>query len=167
MSGPPVLSGRALALALLGWSLVKVVAQNLFTKRKPGLELFVENYGAEGLGAIDRDERAMMARFSGCIACGRCDIGEAERIQASDGAYPGLMQLVLASTRSMPDYDAAARGFAHVPNEVLERKEASCPVGIPFADLASFVRHHAIPVPGAAAITQVPRAKKRRRLRQA
>lgn len=161
MSGPPVLSGRALALALLGWSLVKVVAQNLFTKRKPGLELFVENYGAEGLGAIDREERARMARFSRCIACGRCDFGEGERIQASNGAYPGLMQLVLASTRSMPDYDAAARAFDHVPEQVLEDKESLCPVGIPFAELAAFVRAHAVTTPPAA------RHAGKRRLRKA
>ena len=143
MSGPPVLSGRALALALLGWSFIKVLARLLFTKQTPGLEVFVQNYGVEGLTAIDREERESLVRFSRCIACGRCDVGEGERIIASRGAYPGLMRLVLASTRSMPDYDAALRGFAHVPLTVLREKEAICPVGIPFEALAEFVRAHA------------------------
>ncbi len=143
MSGPPVLSGRALALALLGWSLVRVVAKTLFTRQKPGLELFLENYGAEGLGSIEPEERDVMERFSRCVACGRCDVGEAERIQRSAGAYPGLMQLVLASTRSMPDFDAASRGFAHVPDAVLRDKIRSCPVAIPFDELKAFVGAHA------------------------
>jgi hypothetical protein len=142
-----VLSGRALAFALLGWSLVKVVAKNLFTKPEPGLVLFHRKYGSEGLHAIDADERAGLERFGRCIACGRCDVGEAERIAASRGEYPGLMQLVLASTRNMPDFDAALRGFAHVPDEVLQAKEATCPVRIPFAELAAFVRAKA-PTPG-------------------
>jgi hypothetical protein len=144
------LSGRALAAAILGWSLVKVVAKLLFTKQQPGLELFVENYGAEGLGSLDGDERDAMERFSRCIACGRCDVGEADRIQASNGAYPGLMQLVLASSRNMPDFDAARLGFAHVPVEVLRDKEKRCPVRIPFAQLAAFVEAHAQDASGSA-----------------
>ena len=135
-----MLSGRALAIALLGWSLVRVVAKTLFTKQEPGLATFLENYGADGLRPIDPDERERLERFSRCIACGRCDVGEAERIIASGGAYPGLMQLVLASTRNMPDYDAALRGFDHVPEDVLRAKVAVCPVAIPFDELAAFVR---------------------------
>ena len=138
-----VLSGFALAVALLAWSLLRVVFRNLFTKPPPGLEVFHDNYGTEGLAPIDRDERQALARFSRCIACGRCDVGEGERVAASDGEYPGLMQLVIASTRSMPDYDAAARGFAHVPGDVLRAKEPRCPVRIPFAELARFVRARA------------------------
>ncbi|MBW2455328.1 MAG: hypothetical protein JRI68_12490 [Deltaproteobacteria bacterium] len=135
-----MLSGRALALALLFWSLVRVVARLLFTKQPPGLEQFHGNYGSEGLRAIDKSERDSLASFSRCIACGRCDFGEAERIASSDGQYPGLMQLVLASSRSMPDFDAAARGFDHVPESVLHRKVRRCPVSIPFPVLAEFVR---------------------------
>lgn len=59
---------------------------------------------------------------------------------ASNGAYPGLMQLVLASSRSMPDFDAAVRGFAFVPDDVLRTRSAVCPTRVPFAELASFVR---------------------------
>lgn len=134
-----MLSGRPLALALLAWSLIKVLARLLFTKQEPGLVRFRDNYGAE-LVAIDKEERDAMERFSRCIACGRCDVGEAERIAASNGAYPGLMQLVLASSRSMPDFDAAERAFDYVPEAVLRRKTRRCPVGIPFEDLAKFVR---------------------------
>ncbi|MCA9625005.1 MAG: hypothetical protein KC731_38535 [Myxococcales bacterium] len=134
-----VLSGRALAAFLLSWSFLKVVLRSLFTKPPPGLQVFHENYGTEGLQPIEAEEREVMERFSRCIACGRCDLGEGSRIAASRGAYPGLMPLVLAATRSMPDYVAAARGFAHVPVEVLRAKARTCPVRIPFEALAEFV----------------------------
>jgi hypothetical protein len=124
---------------LLAWSLLRVIFKAL-TARVTGLEQFHRNYGAERLAPISRDERATLARFSSCIACGRCDFGEGERMSQSGGEYPGLMQLVLASTRNIPDYDAAARGFSHVPDEVLRKKVARCPVRFPFAMLAAFVR---------------------------
>ena len=138
-----IFSGRALALAVLAWAFIKVLAKLLFTRQPPGLAQFHANYGSEGLSAIDRDEREALARFSRCIACGMCNVGEGRRIRASAGAYPGLMQLVLASTRSMPDYDAAVHGFDHVPLDVLREKRASCPVEIPFDELAAFVRRRA------------------------
>ncbi len=135
-----MLSGRPLALFILAWSLVKVLLKKLFGRPRPGIAQFHANYDGEGLSALDQAERDGLARFSGCIACGRCDVGEAERVIASRGEYPGLMQLVLASSRSMPDYDAAAQGFAHVPEKVLRAKTAACPVAIPFAELAAFVK---------------------------
>jgi hypothetical protein len=110
---------------------------------KTGLKLFRENYDADRLPPVEPDERDAMSTFSGCFACGRCDVGEAGRIAASRGAYPGLMQVVLASTRSMPDHDAAARALAFVPDDVLREKEAICPANVPFVRLARFVRRNA------------------------
>ncbi|WP_437581097.1 hypothetical protein [Sorangium sp. So ce887] len=137
-----MLSGRALALAVLAWSLLKVVVRRLFDGPS-GLALFRENYDADGLPPLSPAERAALPGFSRCIACGRCDLGEAERIAASRGAYPGLMTVVLASSRSMPDFDAAALALAHVPEEVLAEKEQICPTGVPFRELARFVRSNA------------------------
>jgi hypothetical protein len=134
-----LLSGRALALAVLAWSLLKVTIDRAFGQ-KTGLPLFHENYDGDRLPSVDEDERARMNAFSRCIACGRCDVGEGERIGRSRGAYPGLMSVVLASSRSMPDYDAAALALDHVPEEVLAAKEAECPTGVPFRELAAFVR---------------------------
>lgn len=137
-----VLSGRALALALLARSLLKVILDRAFGA-KTGIALFHENYDADRLPAVDAAERAEIVRFSRCIACGRCDVGEAERIARSGGAYPGLMRVVLASSRSMPDFDAAALALEHVPDEVLAAKEDACPTGVPFVSLARFVRNKA------------------------
>jgi hypothetical protein len=139
-----VLSGRALAVAVLAWSLLKIFVDRLFGA-KMGVALFHRNYDADRLPALDAAEREQLPRFSRCIACGRCDLGEAERIGASNGAYPGLMSIVLASSRSMPDFDAASLALAHVPDEVLAAKEAICPTSVPFLALARFVRAKASP----------------------
>ncbi len=134
-----MVSGRALALTVLAWSLVKMTVKRLFGETT-GLVRFHENYDADRLPPVDADERAKLGSFSRCIACGLCDVGEASRIAASKGRYPGLMQLVLASSRSMPDFDAAKIALDHVPEEVLAAKEAICPTGVPFRELARFVR---------------------------
>lgn len=133
--------GRALAAFVLAVALVRVLALRAMGA-KTGLKLFRENYDADRLPPILPDERARMAAFSRCFACGRCDVGEAERMRASNGAYPGLMQIVLASSRSMPDHDAAARALEHVPEAVLHDKELICPASVPFTQLAKFVRRN-------------------------
>lgn len=134
-----VASGRALALIVLALGLVRVLVARMFGA-VTGLRLFHTNYGPDRLMAVSAKERAAMPTFSRCFACGRCDLGEGERIREARGAYPGLMQLVLASTRSMPDYDAASRGFAFVPEGVLREKRRICPADVPFEDIARFVQ---------------------------
>jgi hypothetical protein len=141
-----VLSGRALAATLLAWSLVRTTWARMMG-RKTGIALFHENYEADRLPAVDAADRARLATFSRCIACGLCDVGEADRVAASRGAYPGLMSVVLASSRSMPDFDAAQIALEHVPEEVLRAKEALCPAGVPFVELSRFVRRKAAPRP--------------------
>jgi hypothetical protein len=133
--------GRALAVFVLAVALVRVLFLRAMGA-KTGLKLFRENYDADRLPPVLPDERTRMAAFSRCFACGRCDVGESERMRASGGAYPGLMQIVLASSRSMPDHDAAARALDHVPDEVLKEKEAICPASVPFTQLAKFVRRN-------------------------
>ncbi|MBK8256893.1 MAG: hypothetical protein IPK82_30000 [Polyangiaceae bacterium] len=111
--------------------------------RKTGLALFHENYDADRLPPLTEAERKRLDAFSKCVACGLCDVGEGERIAQSKGAYPGIMRIVLASSRSMPDYDAAVLALDHVPEEALREKERVCPASIPFVDLARFVRKKA------------------------
>lgn len=137
-----MLSGRALAVVVLGRALLRVTLRRLF-REKTGIALFHDNYDADRLPPLSVEERALLPELSRCIACGRCDVGEGERMMASAGAYPGLMALVLASSRSMPDHDAAARALAHVPEEVLADKELVCPTHVPFRELARFVQSSA------------------------
>jgi hypothetical protein len=137
-----VASGRALAALVLGLSLLKVLFLRAFSAFT-GLPLFLQNYGPDRLPPVAPDERLAMAAFSRCVACGRCDVGEAERMRDSGGAYPGVMAFVLASSRSMPDHDAAVRALAWVPESVLAEKERHCPTEVPIVQIARFVRKKA------------------------
>src|SRR5579863_9900858 len=94
------------ALFILAWALVRSVVAALFGLRR-GLEDFRASYAADRLAPLDEGERAQIARFGSCIACGLCDAGEGAAIVRSGGRYQGAMDLMLASSRSMPDYDAA------------------------------------------------------------
>lgn len=130
------------AAFILAWAFLRALWARV-TDRPTGLPLFLRNYRGDRLPPVARSEREEMAAFSGCIACGLCDEGEGERIAASRGAYPGLMQVILASTRSMPDHDAASRALSFVPVEVLAEKERLCPGKIPMRRLAQFVHRQA------------------------
>jgi hypothetical protein len=131
--------GRIHALFILAWALVRsLVAPLLGTRR--GLADFFRSYAADRLPPVAPDERRYLARLGGCVACGLCDVGEGAAIARSKGAYAGVMDLMLASSRSMPDYDAAARSFEAVGDDRLEQLEARCPVQVPMRLVAGFVR---------------------------
>ncbi|HEY6724293.1 MAG TPA: hypothetical protein VI197_09680 [Polyangiaceae bacterium] len=150
---------RIKALWLLAWALLWTLVQRLLRPSR-GLAAFRENYDGDGLPPVTPEERDAMASFGRCIACGLCDQGEAERIARSGGAYRGLMPLMVAASRSMPDYRAAAYSFSFVPAEVLEAKEAICPTRMPMLAVARFVRAKADevggPLPLPARVTSLP-----------
>jgi hypothetical protein len=142
-----VLTGRLKAIWLLSWALLRALVRRLFGRRG-GLAAFRANYDPDGLPPVTLEERRRLPAFSRCIACGVCDRGEGERMAKSAGAYPGPMTMVLAVSRSMPDFRAAARSFGFVSDAVLEQKEQVCPTGVPFREIAEFVRRKADEVGG-------------------
>ena len=129
---------RLHAVLLLAWSLLVSLLAPLFGKRR-GLAEFHASYEKDRLPAVTEDERRDLATFGGCIACGLCDVGQGARAVASGGTFKGVMDLVLASSRSMPDYDAAALSFARVDDAELERLEGTCPSRVPMRRLKQFV----------------------------
>lgn len=149
------MTGRLKALLLLTLAVLRTLVGRLFGLRRIGVRAFVNNYAADGLSEVTAEQRGQIARFGRCIACGLCDRGEAQRIARSEGAYVGVMHIVLAASRSMPDFGAAALGLAHVPEEVLVEKERICPTDVPIVEIARFVRDKAdqarLSLPAAAA----------------
>jgi hypothetical protein len=138
-----VLSRRLKAVWLLALAFLATVLRRTFTRRKDGIRVFRTNYADDGLSPISPDQRKLLPTFGGCIACALCDRGESGRIAESGGAYSGVMSLMLAASRSMPDFAAAARSFACVPDTVLEEKERLCPTRVPMRSIAGFVRDKA------------------------
>jgi hypothetical protein len=61
----------------------------------------------------------------------------------SGGVYAGVMDLMLASSRNMPDFDAAVRSFDAIGDDRLAELEQRCPVQVPMRKVASFVRSKA------------------------
>lgn len=137
------MSHRIKAVLLLTLAVVRTFFRRLFGGKKGGIRAFRAHYAPDGLSPVTKEQRAAMRGFGGCIACGLCDRGERARIESSDGTYRGVMELILAASRSMPDFGAAAMGFAHVPDEVLVEKELICPTRVPMRQIAKFVREKA------------------------
>ncbi len=130
---------RLHALIILAWALVRSLVAPLFGARR-GLAEFRASYAPDRLPTVAPDERRMLAKMGACIACGLCDVGEGARAATSAGAYAGTMDLMLASSRSMPDYDATVRSFAIVSDARLAVLEARCPTRVPMRAIAAFVR---------------------------
>jgi succinate dehydrogenase/fumarate reductase-like Fe-S protein len=135
-------TGRIRALFLLAISLVRTLVRGLLGRRR-GLRTFRENYSADAVVPLTAEEHRQMLEFGGCIGCGLCDRGEAARVIAAAGAYPGLMGLVVAASRSMPDLRAAARGWRLVPPDALAEREQVCPTRVPLQQMARFVERKA------------------------
>jgi len=134
--------GRLHAAILLAWALLRsLLAPILGTRR--GLAAFRRSYAADRLPPLTPDERKELPELTGCIACGLCDVGEGARIVRSGGTYAGVMDLMLASSRNMPDFDAAARSFEAVGDDRLAQLEPRCPTRVPMRRLAAFVRQKA------------------------
>ncbi len=131
--------GRLHALIILAWALVRTVVTNLLGGRR-GLAAFQRSYAADRVPPVSLEERALLPLLGGCVACGLCDVGEGAARVRSGGAYAGVMDLMLASSRSMPDFDAAARSFAAVGDARLAELETRCPARVPMRQVAGFVR---------------------------
>ncbi len=136
---------RLHAAWILFWALLKTLIGPIFGARR-GVAAFRASYARDRLPAVAPDERRALPAFGGCIACGRCDVGEAARAVASRGVYAGVMDLVVASSRSMPDFDAAARSFDVVDDARLTELEKVCPTAVPMRAIKAFVRQKAAEV---------------------
>ena len=136
-------SGRIHALFLLAFALVKTLLDRIFGRGLRGIALFEANFEAEHLSKVDSAERAELPSFSRCIACSRCNRGDGARMARSHGAYPGTMAIMVASSRSLPDFPMAAEALRFISDDELAEKERACPVQVPMRRIAAFIRARA------------------------
>jgi len=125
---------------LLGTSLLLTLLRRLFGSPY-GLELFKRNFHEDRLLPLTTEEHRALPSLSACIACGRCDEGEA---RPQPPQWRGMMAFTLSASRSMPDYEAAAGMVARFDDDTLSRLEGRCPARIPFRRMAGFVRGYAV-----------------------
>jgi hypothetical protein len=127
---------------LLAISLVKTLFLMVFAPGKRGLRRFVQNYRQDRLLPLSTHEQRSLPSISGCIACGRCADSYAACGGAGEPVFGGLMGFMLSSTRSMPDFEAAAQSVERFDDAWLQRLEQRCPAAIPFREVAAFVRSY-------------------------
>lgn len=129
---------RLHALFILAWALLRSLFAPLAGARR-GLAAFRASYAKDRLPAVQPDERRLLPTLSGCIACGICDESSAARVAQTNGKFAGVMDLMLASSRSMPDYDAAAVSFEAIADDELAKLERRCPTRVPMRKVKAFV----------------------------
>ncbi len=127
---------RLHALVILAWALIRTLLGRMLGGAT-GARRFFANYAADRLPPATPEERQQLPSMSGCIACGLCDLGGAQR----DGAGP--MDLALASSRDGSESDAAERGLAALPDALLAERERLCPGHVPLVAVAALVRRRA------------------------
>ncbi len=138
----PFVVERLHAALILAWALVKTLLAPFFGARR-GLREFEQSYAKKGgLIELGEGDRRELPTFGRCIACGRCNVGDASRIVASKGAFAGVMDLVLASSRSIPDFAVAARSFEAIDDAHLAELELTCPTEVPMRVIRAFVLRH-------------------------
>jgi len=126
----------------LGWYFAKRILVRTFLPRR-GLTRFLGAYGPEGLYPLEAEEKAVVASLSRCIACAACDA----RFDAYDRVARNTLRapsdLVLAASRSLPEWDALAAPIAELERGDLDALEAVCPARIPFRDLVRVAKKRA------------------------
>ncbi len=124
---------------LLGTSLAVTLARRSFGRTR-GLAEFRGNYRSDRLLPLSSEDHRALSEFSACIACGRCDevAGRLRPLQ-----WRGMMAFMLSASRSMPDFEVAAKMAADLDDDALRSLEGQCLARIPFRRVVRFVRHYA------------------------
>lgn len=134
---------RPVSFFWLGWLFAKRLIGRAFLPRR-GLARFLESYGPEGLFPLEPEEKDVVASLSRCTACGACDarFDAYDRIARTTLRSPS--ELVLAASRSLPDWDALAAPIAELEKGDLAALEAVCPARVPFARVARVAKERAL-----------------------
>ncbi|AKF10675.1 hypothetical protein [Sandaracinus amylolyticus] len=126
----------------LGWHFAARLVARAFLPAR-GLLRFKESYGREGLFELARDEQEVVASLSRCIACGICDAHFGDFTNVARSTMRAPSDVVLAHTRSLPDWDALVRPLAQLERGDLARIERLCPAQIPLARVVEVARRRA------------------------
>lgn len=137
------------SLARLGWHFVARLLARAFLPAR-GLLRFRESYGRERLFELAREEQEVVASLSRCIACGICDAHFGPGyVDVARSTMRAPSDVVLAHTRSLPDWDALIEPLAQLERGDLARIERLCPAQIPLAQVVEVARRRAEALRGA------------------
>lgn len=123
----------------LGWYFAKRLLVRTFLPGR-GLARFLGAYGPEGLFPLEEDEKDVVASLSRCVACGACDARFDAYGRIARNTLRAPSDLVLAASRSLPEWDALAAPIAELERGDLVALEAVCPGRVPFRDVVRIAK---------------------------
>src|SRR5258708_13259197 len=106
--------GRLHALLILAWALARSLFATLLGARR-GIADFQRSYAADRLSPLSEEERRVLPKFSGCLACGLCDAGEGAAMVRSAGRHPGAIDPMLATPPNIPPHPPPPPPFSPIP----------------------------------------------------
>lgn len=127
----------------LGWYFAKRLLVRTFLPRR-GLARFLGAYGPEGLFPLEIEEKTAVSSLSRCVGCGACDARFDAYGRVARTTLRAPSELVLAASRSLPEWDALAAPLAELERGDLAALEAVCPARIPFQDVVRVAKKRAL-----------------------
>lgn len=147
---------RIYATILLGWHFLLHYLKKLTLLYDPGgLEQFRENFEEEGLGSLSDEDRRALAQWQRCIGCGLCEAACPDLSFIPENRHAGPRYLAMAAMRDLSEPDLALPSTDVLENCDCDRAEAVCPVDIPIADIATFLRRQSEKSSGADSMTEL------------
>jgi len=132
---------RLYSVLLLGWHfLLHYLRKVTFLYDPGGIEKFRENFDDEGLHSLDERERELLADWQRCIGCGLCEAASSELAVIPEQREKGPRYIALCSSRDLSETELAAPSADALADYDGDRLQSVCPVDIPVADLAAFLR---------------------------
>lgn len=133
---------RPAALVYLAWrALVAHPLRKVFRTRRKGLDLFLSQYGSEGLVVTHPDEREAMAEAGRCISCGLCELS-CDLTQSSQAVRAlGLPAVFRLYSRNLSEMPLAAEALNACSR--CGACDALCPTQVPISALVARLRQMA------------------------
>jgi succinate dehydrogenase/fumarate reductase-like Fe-S protein len=124
-----------------------------------GLELFRENYDADGLRPLTEHERDRLPHFATCLNCGLC-LAACALLGRPEQELSGPPDLIAQCYSRAPHQSWAAAGeaAAFAACAPCGACEAICPAGVPLREIAAYVARAAEETLGRLGARQEPGA---------
>ncbi|MEW5852926.1 MAG: hypothetical protein AB2A00_29355 [Myxococcota bacterium] len=125
----------------IGWHGLKGWLLRAFRPDRTGLDIFRENYVAEGLPPIPPAARERYHTFVRCTACGSCDQVCPITPKADALEWQGPMMVVISMARAAPHYRECVPALKYFDRcGDCRACEVVCPEHIPIREVAQMMR---------------------------
>jgi len=126
------------ATLVLGLQLLWHILRRMFGVRSPGLQVFLDNYRADGIPAMTSEDKDLLYQISACVSCRLCDSLCPALPQMNPADFMGPAFYAASASRLIPDYpyinlDLSACGSC-------SGCESICPRNVPIKETFELMR---------------------------